>query len=118
MIYISKVVYKKLIGMEFVDCGIIYGKNILNNFFQYRSVIKKNRTFKVRRGEWVKVFLKFIFYKGNICYFHIHNKTGRLSREDLKNMIEGNLYLIVFKDFLFFYKKKNREIIELEYKII
>ena len=116
-IYISTSAYEKLKKLKHEDCGIVCGREYLNKVYPFRNTSKIAYDFAVKRIELLKWFL-FHPFESRFCLFHIHIHSGNPSAIDFKNMLEDIIYLIVYKEFLFFYIKQNKRIELLEHEIL
>jgi len=125
MILIDKEVYHKLINIkEREECGFATSiVNKINNLFPVKNKSKNKNKFKMGFCSKLKSLLKIYFTNYNlIAIYHVHIHTNKLSSIDIDNMIEGLIYIVVYKENLFLYRldnnNKDKKILQLKYKVI
>lgn len=121
MIHIENEIYNKLTKLHKENCGFIWGKGIyINNIFKVKNISQEFNEFKMKKNNvfyfLFRNFIRFLFTDFNLIIYHVHSWNGRLSEKDKKNMIAGLIYIIVYKNELFLYRKNKKQIESLEYK--
>lgn len=116
MIKITRSLYDKLCSFKrSEDCGFVHGKNILNELYPVRNVANEENRFRFSFLSRFVMSLKVLFHGHNkIGIYHVHDFSETLSYRDVSNSVKGFMYIVIFKNQLFFYEiyENNKFIIQ------
>jgi len=121
MIYIKKKIYEELCTMWVPEeCGFVVGKkDKLEKIYKIKNISKEENKFKMGFINKMKAVLDMMCHGyGFVIIYHVHEFNSFLSVEDIKNAISKMIYLIVYKNKLYFYKIKKESVDAVEYKVV
>jgi len=106
MIKIKRRAYSQLIHKVIPEqCGFVAGKEVLEAVYDVDNVNRIKNKFKMGFVSKLKAIFKIMFkrYK-QIVIFHVHEYNWYMSEEDLTNALTEMIYLIIYKNQLYFYE--------------